>query len=62
MLAHAFFPLEVRIAAEVRAAVDAGFEVDVQRTLVRDGREPRVETFHSRYAATGAVVCLRARR
>ena len=29
MLLHGFFPTEVRVAAEVRAAVAAGFEVDV---------------------------------
>lgn len=29
MLLHGFFPMDVRVAAEVRAAVAAGFEVDV---------------------------------
>jgi glycosyltransferase involved in cell wall biosynthesis len=41
MHAHAFFPLEVRIAAEVRAAVDAGFEVDV--VCLRGEGEPAVD-------------------
>lgn len=29
MLLHGFFPMEVRVAAEVRAAIAAGFDVDV---------------------------------
>ena len=29
MLLHGRFPMEVRVAAEVRAAVEAGFKVDV---------------------------------
>jgi glycosyltransferase involved in cell wall biosynthesis len=42
MLMHAFFPLEVRVAAEVRAAVAAGFDVDV--VCLRGPGEQAVET------------------
>jgi glycosyltransferase involved in cell wall biosynthesis len=39
MLLHGGFPMEVRVAAEVRAAVDAGFDVDVI-ALRRPGEAP----------------------
>lgn len=50
MLLHGYFPDEPRVAAEARAAVDAGFEVDIV-TLGRPGEEPE--------AVVEGVRCLR---
>jgi glycosyltransferase involved in cell wall biosynthesis len=41
MLLHGFFPMEVRVAAEARAAVDGGFDVDV--ICLRRPEEPAIE-------------------
>lgn len=65
MIAHAFFPTEVRIAAEVRAAVAAGYAVDVialrddgQRELetVIGARAFRLPVTHRHGAGIGAMV------
>ena len=56
MILHGFFPMEVRVAAEVRAAVAAGFDVDVI-ALRGEGQasgRPRVR-------ASSACLCPRAR-
>ena len=48
MILHGFFPTEVRVAAEVRAAVAAGFEVDVI-ALRDEGQEPSGTAEGARY-------------
>ena len=48
MILHGFFPTEVRVAAEVRAAVAAGFEVDVI-ALRDEGQEPTGTAEGARY-------------
>jgi glycosyltransferase involved in cell wall biosynthesis len=48
MLLHGFFPTEVRVAAEVRAAVAAGFDVDVI-ALRAEGDDPNGIAEGARY-------------
>ena len=65
MLLHGFFPTEVRVAAEVRAAVAAGFEVDVialrgksdpARGMAEGARYHRVPVDHVHGAGLGGMV------